>query len=289
MKWIVTGAGGFVGKALCKRLLEIGEEVRIMPREMLTSFFSMEEYLYNERPDYIVHLAAYGNYHDQTDIDGIYAVNVDYLLNLLQASKNIDYKGFINFSSSSVLGGKSTGMRSDDFPETDTFYGASKLAGEYLCYSFGRQFHKPIVSVRPFSITGIGEQSNHLIPTLIRSCLYGEEMPFVGSPSHDFIDIDDVVRAILCISKEISVPIMHRPVHLGNAKGYSNNAVKNIVERVTGKMANLKSVKKLRSYDSPRWRNSSYDKSIIKALYKWEPQKSLKKSIREMVNHELTT
>ena len=109
---------------------------------------------------------------------------------------------------------------------------------------------KPYLIVRPSSVTGVGEQSQHLIPTLIRSCIDGEEMPFVGEPKHDFIDIDDFCNGLVTLIKE---GVYNQTVNISSGIQYSNEDVKKMVEVVTGKKANIKRVKSMRKYDTDKW------------------------------------
>lgn len=281
MKWILTGASGFVGKALCKRLLNDSNDVRMIPRDMLSNFYQLHQYLEAEQPDYIIHLAAYGNYHHQTELRKIYSVNLDNLINLLEASKDVKYQQFINFSSSSVLGVQEYPMKSTSLPNPDTYYASSKLAGESLCEVFSKINEKSVVSLRPFSITGVGEQDNHLIPTLIRNGLGGDKIKLVTTPTHDYIDIEDVIDLILKICDSDK---KHKGdiIHAGNAIITTNLEVLETVESVLSKKINYEEVENLRSYDSKMWVAEVSD--IFKSFhnYNWKPKKTLEQSITEM-------
>ena len=125
--------------------------------------------------------------------------------------------------------------------------------------------------VRPYSVTGVGEQKEHLIPTLIRSCIEGEEMPFDPYPVHDFIDVEDVVDALVEFGEHGHTGIFE----LGNGIPYTNQAVKEIVEEVTGKKAVVRDCGRIRKYDSSAW---YCQKPSIKG------KKTLIQSIQEMVS-----
>lgn len=256
---LVSGSHGFLGERLTGQLEHLGHEVTRGDRGG-----SIPESI-----DYIFDLASYGNLYEQTDIKEIYRVNVMRLLNLLENSNDQDYKAFVVTSTNSVLLDKTS------------FYTASKMAVEALVKAWVEKFNKPIVIVRPFSVTGIGEQPTHLIPKLIRNCLYGEEMPFVGGPVHDFIDVEDVVSAFITVSQNAHNHA-GEVFNAGTGKQYTNEEVKNIVEKVTSNKANVKYVDQMRSYDTDRW---VADNASLKALG-WTPTKKLGDSIAEMVDHE---
>lgn len=281
MKTVISGAGGFLGRALCKRLLGNGEDVRMIPRDMLSNSFQLKQYLENEKPDYIIHLAAYGNYHDQTDLRKIYSVNLDNLINLLEASKDVNYRQFINFSSSSVLGVQLNSMWHGSFPNPDTYYASSKLAGESLCKVFSELNNKSIINLRPFSITGVGEQDNHLIPTLIKNGLSGDKVMLDPYPTHDFIDIEDLIDLV---SKICSSKLGHQGelIHAGTGLSTINFQVLEIVEKVIGKKIEYDRVTGMRSYDKGNWFCAYSEIVRNENLYSWQPKKSLEQSIKEM-------
>lgn len=238
MKELLVRGKGFVGN----KLLSLSK-AHYLPRN-------------TESDRNIIYTAAYGNYYDQLDIPETYRVN------LIEPLKFIDAESLIYISSSSVL-----------LP-TQTAYSLSKRAME----EFILNSDKPICAIRPSSITGIGEQDKHLIPTLIRSCLYGEEMPFVGEPTHDFIDIEDFCRGVLYISENIE-EYKGKILNLSSGISYSNFRVKEMVEELTGKIANTHSVDSMRKYDNKEW--------VVKPDLNFY-EKPLYLSIKEMIEYERT-
>jgi len=100
-------------------------------------------------------------------------------------------------------------------------------------------------------------------------------MPFVPDATHDYIDVEDVVDGMLTLSRRHAKGIFE----LGTGKSYSNQEVREIVEEATGKKANVYLVKNMRSYDSEDW----VSKNFSARAYGWEPKKTLKQSIKEMV------
>lgn len=263
---LISGINGFAGRHLADRLLHEGHKVAGIPRDLLLDAGALKEFIEEASPDYIFHLAAYGNSYDHSQDDEIFLSNVFKTYILLSASLEIPYKAFINVSTSSVT-----------LPKM-TMYSGTKLAGEALAKTFAGVYKKPIITVRPYSITGIGEQENHLIPTLIRSCLDGEEMPFVPDPMHDFINVADFVNALYMVSQKIEG---YKEIPIGTGYQYANQQVKALVERVTGKKANIKEVDSLRSYDNHRW---VADPSVMQSLG-WESCHSLEETIKQMVDY----
>lgn len=246
----ITGSSGFLGEALVNRLEQQNKEVSRLNR---TGFIPSDAQL-------IIDCAAFGNLASQRkDAKEIYKANLWRVFTEMEhLTPN---QRFIYISSSSV-------MR----PKQNLYSLSKKAAEEYLQFQ-----DKQIAIVRPFSITGMGDQEEHLIPTLIRSCLTGEEMPFVSEPHHDYIDVDDVVDALLTIAKHGQ--FKGEIYQVGTGRSISNQEVKDIVEEMIGKKANTYEVESLRDYDSANW---VADTTRIHSLG-WSPKKGIKQTIAEMI------
>ena len=153
-----------------------------------------------------------------------------------------------------------------------TYYSASKKA----CEEYLKVTGKRVAIARPYTITGVGDQADHLIPKLIDSCLNGTEMPFVPEPVHDFVDVEDFVDALMFIREHGQ--FTGEIYDIGSGHQIRNEDVKDMVEKVTGKKANLKYVENMRAYDTKDWRANN---ERICSLG-WKPTKPLLKSIQEM-------
>ena len=250
----ITGAHGFLGSHLVKALRD--KTVVAIPHQKITSF-TYEPF------DRFFFLSAYGNLASQTDEKKIIKANVIDLIKTLEKVIDFDFNSFVFMSTSSVK------LR------IQTMYSRTKKAAEEILLAYMEKYHKPICVLRPFSITGVGEQKEHLIPTLIRSCLEGEPMNFVPFPTHDFIDVEDVVSGMLTLSQKRAKGIFE----LGTGISYTNQQVLELVEKITGKKANIKRIEKLRDYDTTSWVSTNFR---VRG-YGWLPRKSLEQSIKEQV------
>lgn len=244
---------GFVGSHLRSLLLE--------------HFDLSRDWDFAPRADHVFYLAGYGNYHDQIGVEEMYKVNLTEPIRLLNQLSG-SFESFIYISTSSVL-----------LP-TQTFYSTSKKAMEDFVGVWCEKYHVPVACIRPSSITGVGEQSQHLIPKLIRSCLYGEPMPFVAEPTHDFVAVADFISGLLYVSNNIK-KYAGGAVNISFGRSYSNLEVLNLVEEVTGKKANIKKVESLRTYDTDSWE--------VPDDLPFMPKKTLRQIIKEMVEHEQRT
>ena len=267
IKVAITGWRGFVAQNLDTALRKAEYSVIGIPRTILYDMRGLVEFYDINKPDFTIHTAAYGNkFQQDNDLETIYA-NIVATINLLEMTRDQQYKGFINFSSSSV------GL------PYETFYSATKASGERLIRAFVNKYNKPVFSVRPFTIIGNGEQSEHLIPTLINSCLTGQEMPFVSEPVHDYINVRDVCDAVLTLM-QFAEDLKGQIIDIGTGKGTTNKQVKVLVEKITKHKANTKEVESLRPYDSKEW----VANPIILKTLGWVPAKKLSDTIIEMVN-----
>lgn len=263
----LTGFSGYIAQNLDKALRKQEFTVIGVPRTTLYDMRALVEFFDINKPDFIIHTASYGNkFQQDNDLETIYA-NVIATLNLLEMTRDVPYQGFINFSSSSV------GL------PYETFYSASKAAGERLVRAFVNKYHKPVFSVRPFTVIGKGEQEEHLIPKLIKSCLTGDEIPFVPDPVHDFINVKDLCDAVITLM-EYAEKLQGQIIDIGTGKSTSNKKVKELVEKATGKKANVKVVESMRPYDSKEW----VANPAVLDFLGWKPALSLEKTIIEMVN-----
>ncbi len=100
----------------------------------------------------------------------------------------------------------------------------------------------------------------------------GTPMDLVPSATHDYVDVSDVVAGILMLSERRKVGVFE----LGSGVETSNGEVRSIVEKITGRKANVRIVDSMRSYDNEKW----YCEERAEG---WFPKKSLEDSIREMV------
>jgi len=222
---IGTGLSGFIGSQLLTQW-----DISPIPHEKIAK---------EKLPDFdrFFFISSYGNIVTQTDHEKILQANVLDLIHIINEAIDHPFKSFVFISTSSVK------LR------TQTMYSRSKRAAEEVLLSYMERFNKPICIVRPFSVTGVGEQKEHLIPTLIRSCMTGELVNFVPNPVHDFIDVQDVVSGITNLTDHFARGIFE----LGTGRAYSNQQVLEIVESITKKKANINIISSARPYDTDQW------------------------------------
>jgi nucleoside-diphosphate-sugar epimerase len=214
---IVTGATGFVGANLAGRLLRDGHEVHLLVRAgyqpwrieairgdvhlhelQLHDIESVTRVIDQIRPDWIFHLAVYGAFSSQTDVQRMVNTNIHGTINLVQACLKTGFEAFVNTGSSSEYGFKDHPPAETEVLEPNSPYAASKAAGTLFCRQTGHQRHVHLPTLRLYSIYGPYEDPTRLVSTLIVRGLQRELPPLVGpETARDFVHVDDVVEAYL--------------------------------------------------------------------------------------------
>lgn len=224
MTCIVTGAAGFIGSHLCRRLLKKGFSVigidsftdfypkwiknkNILPlmRDKKFEFIaedinSIELTKLLNRSDYVFHLAAQAGVRTSWGHNfSVYTKNnIEATQKLLEAVKDTKIKKFIYASSSSVYG------LCPELPISETSplypfspYGVTKLAAEHLCYLYYKNFGLPLVSLRFFTVYGPGQRPDMAFHKFFKTIAEGEQISIFGDgkQTRDFTFIDDIIEA----------------------------------------------------------------------------------------------
>jgi nucleoside-diphosphate-sugar epimerase len=179
MKTLITGATGFIGKHLAIALAKRGRSIKCLVRKTSQTNFLEQlgaELTYGDMNDTISLKKALEDvdtiYHAAGEVfaaqeENYYRVNVSGLKNLLEACSNASVKKIIHFSSSSATGPNPQ----RDVPVTEdspcrpiTPYGMSKLEGEKIICQLSKQYHIPIIIIRPPLVYGPGvSQSSRVL------------------------------------------------------------------------------------------------------------------------------
>jgi len=226
MNYLVTGAAGFIGSHLCKKLLLNGAHILAVdgftdfyPRwlkekniqslakhshfELISSdLLDMDLSKIMEKIDVVFHFAAQPGVRASWGSDfSIYTKNnIDVTQKLLEAAKTSTIKKFIYASSSSVYG------LSPQLPMSETNmlypyspYGVTKLAAENLCFLYHKNYGIPCVSLRFFTVYGPGQRPDMAFHRFFKAIAQNREIIIFGDgqQTRDFTFVDDIIRANL--------------------------------------------------------------------------------------------
>ncbi len=219
-RYLVTGAGGFIGSHVCELLVREGHEVRALVHYNSRGDFGNLDLLDAEvlgaleilrgdvtdggfvrhavaGCDVVLHLAALiAIPHSYVAPESFIATNVRGTLNVLEAARDAGCRRVVATSTSEVYGTARYVPMDEEHPlGAQSPYAASKIAADQLTLAFHRSFELPAVVLRPFNTYGPRQSARAVIPTIITSVLARGEVE-LGSldPRRDFLYVEDTAR-----------------------------------------------------------------------------------------------
>jgi len=221
-RFAVTGAHGFVGRALCAALVSRGFPVTGIVRRseplasgVLPWVFEGQDFagiaeawrLAGPACDCVIHLAARVHMMQESAADPLAeyrAANVDGVLRVAEAAVQAGVRRFVFVSSVKALGDADRGVpwREDDLPLELDPYGSSKREAEQALLDFGRSSGLEVVIVRPPLVYGPGVRANFLRLLSV----VGKRLPLpLGAVKarRSLVSVQNLVDALmLCASHE---------------------------------------------------------------------------------------
>jgi UDP-glucuronate 4-epimerase len=230
---LVTGGAGFIGSHLCERLLS--DRVKVICLDNFDSFYDpgikiknvegvkkkfpelfelvtgdirnpehLKGVLQKNKIDFVVHLAARAGVRPSISDPLLYQdVNIRGTIVLLESCKAHGIKNFIFASSSSVYGENQRVPFTEEDLDIQPIspYGATKRAGELLCYSYHHLYGMNIACLRFFTAYGPRQRPEMAIHKFTRLIDRGEKIPIYGDGSsrRDYTYIDDLIDGILAV------------------------------------------------------------------------------------------
>ena len=251
---LVTGASGFIGRYLVRRLKELNAQIyatrspvsrsarRQTPdHESTTSSRdacripqaltfdirdpeAVQNAIHQSRPDIVFHLAAVGTRNPRVEPMSALMVNAGGAINLLEALRETGPDRVVLAGTSYEYGASGATKRLDPF----NTYSASKVAAWAFGRVYWRAYDLPVVIVRPFQVYGPGQPDQTLIPSAIRSALAGADFPMTpGEQRRDFIFAKDVADGMIAAAETRGIE--GKSLDLGTGIG---TTVRRVVERI---------------------------------------------------------
>ena len=293
---IITGAAGFIGANLIRKLLEFDIEIYGIVRketdlwrleDMQTEINFVQADL-NElqktrkeisaiKPNYVFHLAVC---RQNTDWKELIQTNIAGTVNVLESTKSNHLKRFVQIGSSMEYGRANTAFREESLIQPTTFYGASKAAATLFTQQFARSNQTPFFVLRMFYVYGYMEPDQRLIPVATKAALFDKTLDLTDAKyCRDFVFIDDAVDA--CLRATSAEPIDDGILNIASGKQWTNEAVVSMIEEVTGR-----TIRRNNGQYPPRnWDHTNWvaDISEAKRRLGWTPKHSLKQGLTKTI------
>jgi GDP-4-dehydro-6-deoxy-D-mannose reductase len=291
MRALVTGSNGFVGRHLTAHLLDNGDEVRGIDRDVdVTNEVAVRKVFEAYRPDVTYHLAALTHVGESWDHANEFTrVNVVGTHRVLDAAFDaVPSSTTVVVSTSEVYGVVSE----VDQPLRETFrvapanpYSSSKVEAEHVAHDAMRLRGQRVVIARPFNHLGPGQSTSFVVPALVTRLLdareRGDHDIAVGdlSTRRDFSDVRDVVRAYRLLA-EFGLSGEAYNIASGHDVALSDIAAQ-LVHQLAPDVALVVDPSLLRPVDIPVFRGS-YEK--LNEATGWSPQISLHQTLEDVVS-----
>ncbi|MDD5410097.1 MAG: NAD-dependent epimerase [Methylobacter sp.] len=229
MRILVTGAAGFIGAALCIRLLERGDEVvgidnlndyydvnlKLARLERLHGYErfkfikldiadkqAVENLFVREKVQRVMHLAAQaGVRYSITNPHAYIDSNIVGFINILEGCRHNAVEHLAYASSSSVYGANTKMPFSihDNVDHPVSLYAASKKANELMAHTYSHLYHLPTTGLRFFTVYGPWGRPDMSLFMFTRNIIEGKPIDVFNYGNHrrDFTYIDDIVEGVI--------------------------------------------------------------------------------------------
>lgn len=238
MSILVTGAAGFIGFHLCKKLLESGHKITGL--DNLNNYYSVEL-----KKDRLAILQNFENFtfvktdlENSESINDLFAANcfkkvvnlaaqagvryslenpsayidsnITGFMNILEACRHNKTEHLVYASSSSVYGSNTKMPFSvhDNVDHPVSLYAASKKANELMAHTYSHLFNLPTTGLRFFTVYGPWGRPDMALFLFTRAILNGEPIKVFnnGKMKRDFTFIDDIVEGIIKVLNNTATP-----------------------------------------------------------------------------------
>jgi len=257
MTYLITGAAGFIGYHVCKRLLDMGKRVNgvdsvntyydiNLKHARLNNLNNYDKFMFYEGPvqnfiphslksDYICHLGAYAGIPYSLENPKIYEYNNSWgTFHMLERARMWNVKNFVYASSSSVYGeSKEESIEDADVDNPLNMYAATKRYNELQARVYSSAYNVKCTGLRFFTVYGEWGRPDMAI-YIWTDALYNNKvlkMNGYGKMERNFTFVDDVVDMIL---ETLHIPQEYVIYNIANTNSVDLNYVVTKLEELTG-------------------------------------------------------
>ena len=293
---LVTGATGYVGSNLAKRLVAEGWDVHVIVRptsglhildsirpsitihKFAGSTESMIELVAKARPDVVFHLASlFLSQHRPQDVEALISSNVLFSTQLVEA--------LVAYGIPNLINAGTAWQQYGDFPYSPVnLYAATKQAFEVIITYYVEAHNAKVITLRIYDTYGPGDPRPKLLNQLMQSA--NKSTRLAMSPGDQYIDlvyIDDLIDALMIATELIdSQTEGHVLYGISSGEPVTLRQLVSIFEEATGIRPNVDWA--VRPY---RPREVMFPPKPIGHLPKWAPKYKLKTGIRKLYNENV--
>lgn len=232
---LVTGTAGFIGSALCKRLLSEVDGITVIGIDNMNDYYdirikeqrlselekfnnykfikgsiadkSLIDKIFDQyKPSVVVNLAAQaGVRYSITNPDAYIESNLIGFYNILEACRNNPVEHLVYASSSSVYGSnKKVPYSTDDKVDNPvSLYAATKKSNELMAHAYSKLYNIPSTGLRFFTVYGPAGRPDMAYFGFTNKLINGETIKIFnyGNCKRDFTFIDDIVEGVIRVMK----------------------------------------------------------------------------------------
>ena len=268
---LVTGAAGFIGANLVKRLFADVSDVRIIGIDSITDYYDVnikyerlgeieaigrdwtfikgsiadktliDSIFQKYKPKVVVNLAAQAGVRYSITNPGAYIEsNLIGFYNILEACRNNEVEHLVYASSSSVYGSnKKVPYSTDDKVDNPvSLYAATKKSNELMAHAYSKLYNIPSTGLRFFTVYGPAGRPDMAYFGFTDKLRKGEKIQIFnyGNCKRDFTYIDDIVEGVVRVMQH--APEKHNgedglPVPPYAVYNIGNNSPENLLDFVT--------------------------------------------------------
>lgn len=276
-KILLTGADGFIGKEIVKKL----EDMKIKLITYTKKDGDILDYDFHSiEPEYVIHTAGITFIPDSWDNPyEFFRVNTLGTCKILELCKD---KNVPLLFISSYLYGNPEYLPIDEIHPNSAPnpYAFSKLMAEQYVKFYEEKFGLQCTIIRPFNIYGPGQSEKFLIPTLINQVLDKSKENIIVNdlrPKRDYLFVEDLVDAIMVLMNSKSTGIFN----IGSGISYSIPELLNYLYKLLG------FEKPIQSNNKPRVEEIFDIRANINKISKlnWQPKVDIQNGLKKCVKN----